>query len=70
MQICVMNWKTFLNLFKSNYSIFYYDGINWRFKNTNIKIILHFNNSLIEDERITFLNEKEIARFGFLQDRI
>lgn len=66
MQVCVMTWETFLKMFKSNYSFFYYNGVNWTVKNTDLKIILHFNNSIIEDNKIIFLNEKELLNFGIL----
>lgn len=56
MQICIMSWKTFLELFKEDCSLFYFDGINWRYKITDIKIILHLTDIIIRD-RIVFFDE-------------
>lgn len=57
MQICIMNWKTFLSLFKEDYSLFYYDGINWGFKMTDIKIQLYLSNKTISDNKIIFFDK-------------
>ena len=56
MQICIMSWKTFLELFKQDYSLFYFDGIDWRYKITGIKINLHLTDEIIGD-RIVFFDK-------------
>lgn len=58
---CVMTWKTFLDLFKKDYSLFYFDGINWYFNTTYIKIILHYTNDIVPDEEVIFINPEEIG---------
>lgn len=57
---CVMTWKTFLNLFREDYNLFYFNGINWCYKLVDIKIILHYTNAFVPDNRAFFINSKEI----------
>lgn len=54
--ICIMTWKTFLKLFKYDYSLFYYDGVDWKFKTTDIPIKLHFFNDIVDDDYIYFID--------------
>lgn len=53
---CIMTWKTFLKLFKYDYSLFYYDGVNWKFKLTDIPIKLHFFNDIVNDDYVCFID--------------
>lgn len=53
---CTMTWKTFLKLFKYDYSLFYYDEMNWKFKMTDIPIKLHFFNDIVNDDYIYFID--------------
>ena len=53
---CIMTWKIFLKLFKYDYSLFYYDGVNWKFKMTYIPIKLHFFNDIVNDDYIYFID--------------
>lgn len=63
-QKCCMTWKTFLDLFKEDYSLFIFDGINWRFKGTDIPIILHYSDFLIPNGNVVFINESGLLNFG------
>lgn len=67
---CVMTWKTFLDLFKTDYELFGYKDGDWYFTNGKdifngpnyffgIKINLHLFPDVIEDNRIVFFNRMQ-----------
>ena len=63
---CFMTWKTFLELFKADYSLFYYDGEDWYFKCSNnnfgnIQINLQWTEIAIRNGEILFLDHSQIA---------
>lgn len=63
---CIMTWKTFLDLFRQDYSLFYYDGKNWYMRSGkskignyliwDIQIHLELFNNIIKDNEVYFLN--------------
>lgn len=69
---CVMTWKTFLNLFKKDYSLFTYEYNRWCFKCgvgtfNNIPIFLKLSNDTINDGVIAFFNRMQ-STMTFLEE--
>lgn len=52
---CIMTWRTFLNLMRREWEHIGYEGGEWYFKGTEVKIRLRLTDDIIEEGTIYYI---------------